>query len=176
MGKSTASCFKIIACGSDSVDHGDLQTPEVYFYPFITSSIMSIHSFLHCFTLRDLKLKNVLFWVFELVPTVRSLHLIYGRVLRSLMRLISSLNLKFDLTQLNSTFLVSSFPMSVYTFSVSFDHPTFLSDAEVTLGVNWTIIIITFISLKFVAVMQILIKWLGPMLLLVFWCQIYQFF
>ncbi|KAL1534795.1 protein IQ-DOMAIN 32-like [Salvia divinorum] len=28
MGKSTASCFKIIACGSDSVDHGDLQTPE----------------------------------------------------------------------------------------------------------------------------------------------------
>lgn len=28
MGKSTASCFKIIACGSDSVDHGDLQTQE----------------------------------------------------------------------------------------------------------------------------------------------------
>ncbi|KAH6780183.1 hypothetical protein C2S52_011420 [Perilla frutescens var. hirtella] len=28
MGKSTASCFKIIACGSDSVDHGDLQMPE----------------------------------------------------------------------------------------------------------------------------------------------------
>ncbi|XP_047982873.1 protein IQ-DOMAIN 32-like isoform X1 [Salvia hispanica] len=28
MGKSTASCFKIIACGSDSVDHGDLQTPQ----------------------------------------------------------------------------------------------------------------------------------------------------
>lgn len=49
---------------------------------------------------------------------------------------VSSLNLKFDLTKLNSTFLVSSFPMSVYTFSVSFDHPTFLSDAEVTLGVN----------------------------------------
>ncbi|KAI3464867.1 hypothetical protein Pfo_021530 [Paulownia fortunei] len=28
MGKSTASCFKIISCGSDSVDHDDLQTPE----------------------------------------------------------------------------------------------------------------------------------------------------
>ncbi|XP_057766071.1 protein IQ-DOMAIN 32-like [Salvia miltiorrhiza] len=28
MGKSTASCFKIIACGTDSVDHGDLQTPQ----------------------------------------------------------------------------------------------------------------------------------------------------
>ncbi|KAL8459105.1 hypothetical protein ACS0TY_036542 [Phlomoides rotata] len=28
MGKSAPSCFKIIACGSDSVDHDDLQTPE----------------------------------------------------------------------------------------------------------------------------------------------------
>ncbi|KAK4429348.1 protein IQ-DOMAIN 32 [Sesamum alatum] len=28
MGKPTASCFKIIACGSDSVDHDDLQTSE----------------------------------------------------------------------------------------------------------------------------------------------------
>lgn len=28
MGKSPASCFKIIACGSDSVDHGDLQMQE----------------------------------------------------------------------------------------------------------------------------------------------------
>ncbi|PIN04322.1 hypothetical protein CDL12_23145 [Handroanthus impetiginosus] len=29
MGKSTASCFKIIACGSDSVDNDDLQTVEI---------------------------------------------------------------------------------------------------------------------------------------------------
>ncbi|KAL6506749.1 hypothetical protein OROHE_022581 [Orobanche hederae] len=28
MGKSTPSCFKIISCGGDSVDHDDLQTPE----------------------------------------------------------------------------------------------------------------------------------------------------
>ncbi|KAL6493052.1 hypothetical protein OROGR_032811 [Orobanche gracilis] len=28
MGKSTPSCFKIISCGGDSVDHEDLQTPE----------------------------------------------------------------------------------------------------------------------------------------------------
>ncbi|KAH6776600.1 IQ-domain 32 [Perilla frutescens var. hirtella] len=28
MGKSTASCFRIISCGGDSVDHDDLQTPE----------------------------------------------------------------------------------------------------------------------------------------------------
>ncbi|KAI3460374.1 hypothetical protein Pfo_017037 [Paulownia fortunei] len=28
MGKSTASCFKIISCGSDSVDHDGLQSPE----------------------------------------------------------------------------------------------------------------------------------------------------
>ncbi|KAG8377893.1 hypothetical protein BUALT_Bualt08G0080900 [Buddleja alternifolia] len=28
MVKSTASCFKIISCGGDSVDHGDLETPE----------------------------------------------------------------------------------------------------------------------------------------------------
>ncbi|KAL6511834.1 hypothetical protein OROGR_021431 [Orobanche gracilis] len=28
MGKPTPSCFKIISCGGDSVDHDDLQTPE----------------------------------------------------------------------------------------------------------------------------------------------------
>lgn len=29
MGKSTASsCFKIIACGSDSVEHDELETPS----------------------------------------------------------------------------------------------------------------------------------------------------
>lgn len=30
MGRSAATCFKIIACGSDSADRDEVEAPEVY--------------------------------------------------------------------------------------------------------------------------------------------------
>lgn len=40
---STASCFKIIACGSsDSVDRDDLQAPEVTIYLYTRSFVTSL--------------------------------------------------------------------------------------------------------------------------------------